>query len=209
MRRFCFGLFLLGLLSVPAVHGGESAEPRVYPRSKWSEVPLGDIAQDPIKTHIIIHHTAHFVKDADKMLTGDVSWRAAVQHARDAQSLHMNIRGWKDVGYHYMIDWEGRILEGRPLDYLGAHVEKHNTGSIGIVLMGDFARQRRTDKQIASLRTLLNWLMARYELTPNAISGHYQMKSTICPGTYLNNVWDEAAEPIDPVQIKPRPKRAR
>ena len=148
------------------------------------------------------------MRDADKRLTGDASWRAAVQHARDAQSLHKNIRGWKDVGYHYMIDWEGRILEGRPLDYLGAHVEKHNTGSVGIVLMGDFTRQRRTDKQITSLRSLINWLIARSEISAKDISGHYQMKSTICPGIYLNNVWDETAEPIDPVQLKPRPKRA-
>lgn len=203
------GAVLACLFAASSVHGDDAPQPGIHARSEWSEVPLGDIALDPVKTRIVIHHTAYFVSGADKRLTGDASWRAAIQHARTAQSLHKNIRGWKDIGYHYMIDWEGRILEGRPLDLLGAHVEKHNTGSIGIVLMGDFTRQRRTDKQIASLRALLKWLMAVQGLSPKDISGHYQMKHSICPGTYLNNVWDEDVEPIDPVQIAPRPKRAR
>jgi hypothetical protein len=209
MRGPLPALLLLGLLAAPSARGAETAALRVYARGEWTRMPLGDIAPDPVKTRIVIHHTAAFVSDASKRLTGGASWNASVKHARAARTFHKSIRGWKDIGYHYIIDWEGRILEGRPIDLLGAHVEKHNTGSIGIVLMGDFTRQRRTDRQIAGLRALLKKLMADYDIAPKDITGHYQMKYTICPGTYLNNAWDEAAEPIDPIQIKPRPRRAR
>ena len=107
-----------------------------------------------------------------------------------------------------MIDWRGRILEGRPVDRLGAHTEKRNTGSIGVVLMGNLSRQRATDAQIASLRTLLNWLMYKHEIKPDQITGHYQMKHTTCPGTYLNNVWKKDESAVSFVQIggAPRPR---
>lgn len=168
---------------------------------------LGDIPEDLPKKRIVLHHTASFVKDSVKRLEGQASWEATVAHARGAQRLHKNIRGWKEIGYHYIIDWEGRILEGRPVDRLGAHVEKHNTGSIGIVLLGDLTKQRLTAKQSAALRGLLNDLMTRYGIASQDISGHHQMKYTVCPGTYLNNIWDETAAPLDFIQMKPRAKR--
>lgn len=196
----------LWLGAAPA-RAGDAPQPRIYPRSTWTRQKVGKIPDDPVKTRIVLHHTAHFVTEAEKRLTGRASWNAAVAHARGALKFHTHIRGWKDVGYHYMIDWEGRILEGRPVELLGAHVEKHNTGSIGIVLMGDLSRQRPTAKQVASLKALLAWLMDEYHIPPSRIGGHYQMKYTICPGTYLNNLWDPDAKPLDWVQVAPRPKR--
>ena len=200
-------LSLLVLFGCAALRAGDVPPPRIYPRSSWTRVPVGDEPQDPEKTRIVLHHTADFVTDAQKRLTGRASWLAAVAHARRALSFHKHIRGWKDVGYHYIIDWEGRILEGRPIELLGAHVEKHNTGSIGVVLMGDLSRQRPTAKQVASLKALLAYLMDEYHIPPSQISGHYQMKYTICPGTYLNNLWDPDAKPLDYTQIGPRPRR--
>lgn len=192
------------MCAAPALAGPDAA---VYPLEQWSDQALGDLPEDLPKTRIVLHHTASFVKDSVKRLTGQESWEAAVAHARGAQRLHKNIRGWKEIGYHYIIDWEGRILEGRPLDRLGAHVEKHNTGSIGIVLLGDLTRQRLTVKQSAALRGLLKDLMTRYDISSKDISGHHQMKYTVCPGTYLNNIWDETAAPLDFIQMKSRAKR--
>ena len=31
-------------------------------------------------------------------------------------------RGWSDIGYHYIIDLEGNLHEGRPVERQGAHV---------------------------------------------------------------------------------------
>jgi len=41
-------------------------------------------------------------------------------------------RGWSDIGYHYVIDINGNLQDGRPLTRAGAHVRGYNKGSIGI-----------------------------------------------------------------------------
>ena len=182
----------------------DSPMPRIYSRERWDAEAPGGIPEDLPKTRIVVHHTAFFVPDEDRLLKGKESWEATIAHVRKAQFLHKHIKGWKEIGYHYIIDWHGRILEGRNLTRLGAHVERHNTGSIGVVLLGDFSSQRPTAKQSASLKKLLNWLTYRFEIPRKDITGHYEMKSTACPGTYLNYLWDESAKPLNFVQIQPR-----
>ena len=41
-------------------------------------------------------------------------------------------RGWRGIGYHYVIGLDGMIEYGRPITETGAHVKGHNKGSIGI-----------------------------------------------------------------------------
>jgi N-acetyl-anhydromuramyl-L-alanine amidase AmpD len=171
-------------------------KPPILSRAAWKAELPARMAQDKAKWRFVLHHTAYPVTDEVKKLTGKASWQAAQKHARSAQHLHRHIRGWNDVGYHYLIDWEGRILEGRPLDRLGAHVERHNTGSVGIVLMGDFSRQKPTAKQLAAAKDLLRWLSWELKLSPKHIAGHHHMKFTACPGKHLNDPWD----PKSPLQ---------
>lgn len=41
-------------------------------------------------------------------------------------------RGFKMVGYHFVIRLDGTIEQGRPLEMIGAHCTGHNAHSIGI-----------------------------------------------------------------------------
>lgn len=164
-------------------------KPPMRSRADWKAELPAKMAADKTKWRFVIHHTAFPVTDEVKALKGKAGWEAAQKHARMAQILHKHIRGWNDVGYHYMIDWEGRILEGRPLDRLGAHVERHNMGSVGIVLMGDFSKQKPTEPQLASLKALLRWLSWELKLSPKHIAGHHHLKFTACPGKFLNDPW--------------------
>lgn len=45
-------------------------------------------------------------------------------------------RGFKEIGYHYLIDMAGRIMEGRDLEKIPAAQKGHNTGSIAICVHG-------------------------------------------------------------------------
>lgn len=45
-------------------------------------------------------------------------------------------RGWKDIGYHWVIRRNGNIEAGRPESEVGAHVEGHNANSIGVCMVG-------------------------------------------------------------------------
>lgn len=191
-------MLLSPLLAVSLAVGSPTAPPKpaLRSRAEWKAELPARMASDKVKTRFVLHHTAYPVTDEVKALKGRASWGAAQKHARTAQRLHRHIRGWNDVGYHYLVDWEGRILEGRPLDRLGAHVERHNTGSVGIVLMGDFSKQRPTAKQLDALKSLLRWLSWRLDLSPKHIAGHHHMKFTACPGKFLNDPWD----PKSPLQ---------
>ncbi|TAK45275.1 MAG: N-acetylmuramoyl-L-alanine amidase [Betaproteobacteria bacterium] len=45
-------------------------------------------------------------------------------------------RGWRKIGYHYVIEADGTVRRGRDEDEIGAHVEGSNAHSIGICLIG-------------------------------------------------------------------------
>lgn len=45
-------------------------------------------------------------------------------------------RGWKTIGYHYVVDQDGNVFPGRPLEQAGAHCLDHNKNSIGVVYCG-------------------------------------------------------------------------
>ena len=44
-------------------------------------------------------------------------------------------RGWRGIGYHYVVSLNGNIEYGRGVEEVGAHVRLHNRHSIGILLV--------------------------------------------------------------------------
>lgn len=98
-------------------------------------------------------------------------------------------RGFKTVGYHFVIRRDGKVEEGRPVDAIGAHVAGHNSNSVGICLVGGLNNDtykpeaNYTVAQWASLRTLVAWLIKKY---PNArVLGHRDFPGVAkaCPCT--------------------------
>lgn len=55
------------------------------------------------------------------------------------QSSHQNDNEWSDIGYHFAIDKDGKIFQGRSLEYRGAHAGTNsgNRDTIGIVFIGN------------------------------------------------------------------------
>ena len=104
-------------------------------------------------------------------------------------------RGWRDIGYHYVIGnghpktskrfiakADGLIEPGRPLDHAGAHAKGHNKYSIGICVIGEGAGLF-TPRQIESLRALTETLRAEYGLDRFAVIGHRDVEpAKECPG---------------------------
>jgi N-acetylmuramoyl-L-alanine amidase len=99
-------------------------------------------------------------------------------------------RGWKDIGYHYLIDRDGTVATGRPLEQVGAHVQGHNTGTIGISLFGGEGSNEKdqfsdhfTQAQDKALRGLISKLKAAHG--PLTVTGHNQYAAKACPGFYV------------------------
>lgn len=61
-------------------------------------------------------------------------------------------RGFKSIGYHFVIYRDGSIHKGRPLDQIGAHCTGHNANSIGICYIGGCAAMVRPQRTPAPVR---------------------------------------------------------
>ena len=100
---------------------------------------------------------------------------------------HVRDRKWRDIGYHWLIDRDGSILPGRPETTAGAHVAGHNTGSIGICLIGGFGSNENdafdrhfTPEQDRALRGLIEEISSRTAI--KRLRGHNEVAAKACPG---------------------------
>lgn len=116
---------------------------------------------------IIVHHSA-----TD---TGTVE---------SIRRYHVEVNGWDDIGYHWLVYRDGSVHAGRPEQLQGAHAKGRNARSIGICLIG---RDDFTAAQLAALTRLVSEIRGRY---PGAkrIERHHEE----CPGRGL--VWDGFGE---------------
>lgn len=145
-------------------------------------------------TEIIIHCTA--------TLPEWWSDRSAEEKVREVRSWHL-AKGWSDIGYHFLIDRDGTVVEGRPIEKTGAHVKGHNTGTIGISLFGghgasstDKFEDHFTPEQDAALRTLVGKLRDTYP-SITKVTGHNEYANKGCPGFNVGS-WITNAKPQEP-----------
>lgn len=117
-------------------------------------------------------------------------------------------RGFSDIGYHYMIQPSGEVVNGRPLNVVGAHVQGENKNNIGICLIG---KNKFTKAQFSSLYRLVDTLRICYQIKPYNTYCHYQFPSAVkqkkeCPNIVINHLlaWVllENLEAISPYLIK-------
>lgn len=94
-------------------------------------------------------------------------------------------RGWRGIGYHYVVYRDGSVHPGRPVEQIGAHTSGHNANSIGVCYVGGLAtdgktpKDTRTPAQRAALRNLVEQLRTEY---PNVtIHGHREFAAKACP----------------------------
>ncbi len=94
-------------------------------------------------------------------------------------------RGFRCIGYHYVVYLDGTVAKGRPASETGAHCLGHNAHSIGVCYVGGLTRDgsrsadTRTPEQKASLRSLLRRL--RREYPKSRIRSHRDFAAKACP----------------------------
>ena len=153
----------------------------VVPRSDWSPIDPISVRSLGVPDRITIHHS----------VTG-----GTLDDARSVVRMHREERGWPDVGYHFLILGDGRILQGRdwieipgrPTTIslrLGAHSGRDNTGNVGICVLGNFETRYPSFVAFDSLVSLSRLLVRELGISVERIFGHRDRKSTLCPGRYL------------------------
>ncbi len=139
--------------------------------------------------YIVIHHSA---TEDGNAASFDVMHRA---------------KGWNELGYHFVIDnglggRDGTVEVGSrwPVQKWGAHTggtpgNEYNEYGIGICLVGNFTRALPSPEQFASLKKLLAYLMAAYDIPPQRVIGHRDAPNakTECPGDEL---WKHVHGPL-------------
>ena len=103
---------------------------------------------------------------------------------KDIDTWHRQ-RGFKKIGYHYVVYRDGTYHRGRADEEIGAHCTGQNANSIGVCYIGGCAKDGRTPKdtrteaQKVTLLRLLKELKSRY---PKAkIYPHYKFAAKACP----------------------------
>lgn len=128
---------------------------------------------------VAIHHSAILLSTNETM--------------RDVQDLHMDTNHWADVGYHYCIDKDGILYEGRDIHVRGASVAGYNTGTIGVCVMGNFEEDFPLEVQLTKLQQVVNWLATTYTLTHLATHHEFNVES-LCPGKHMLPYIDPLAQ---------------
>ncbi|MFT4666740.1 MAG: hypothetical protein ACI8YQ_002123 [Polaribacter sp.] len=162
-------------------------QPDFEDRDDWC--PAGncpEIANPTITdvTHLIVHHSAGVNSSSD--------WAGVVRSIWD---FHVNVNGWDDIGYNYLVDPSGILYEGRGNNIRGAHFCGNNGGTMGVCVMGDFTNISPTDNAKSMLKDLLAWKICDIDADPlemalhassglnlSRISGHQDGCATACPG---------------------------
>ena len=105
-------------------------------------------------------------------------------NAAKIRRMHIEDRGWDDIGYHGVIMPDGELQGGRPVDEAGAHTFGFNRGSLGIMFVAGLQREGYTIPTRAQLETarLLIAECRDYYGNDIDICGHRDLRPTLCPG---------------------------
>ena len=97
--------------------------------------------------------------------------------ASDIHKMHLSF-GWDGIGYHKIINRSGKIENGRPEYWIGAHVKGKNDISLSVCLIG---KDYFTKKQFRSLESVLKKWKKTYPYAE--VIGHRDAGNTnkTCP----------------------------
>ena len=165
-------------------------KPHIISREEWNAKPPNfGYTSMPYYDKITLHHAAGF--SATTIEEGIIQMQAI-------QELHQDVRGWSDIGYHFIVDKGGNIYQARPETVLGAHTSGANTGNIGVCVLGCYHPPVTSyycydEMTVATRDTLVKlyaWISEEYGYdNPHILKGHrdyYDYEYTSCPG---DNIW--------------------
>lgn len=150
--------------------------------------PSGSIVHPNNRTHFVVHHS-----------TGDnLGHPDPKQWVLNIYNYHVYTQGYQDIGYNFLVDWDGNIYEGRGWDRSGACQYGLNTNGWCVVLLGNSNLPKNASpaalKSIRSLaeeadfrsgKSLIRW---GHKDVPN--------NSSDCPGADLY-AWIHAGMPVE------------
>ena len=147
---------------------------RIEPRAAWG-------ARDPVAELLVPHSRS--MNRLTVHHSGDNTAATGPARFRIWQNYHMNVRGWGDVAYHYIIGLSGGVYTARSTDYRGDTGTDYDPDRhLIVVLEGNFQNIDPTAEQIDRLPILLAWAAARFGINTSTIAGTATTPRPHAPG---------------------------
>ena len=100
---------------------------------------------------------------------------------------NLGITGETSASAHFVIGFDGTILQCIPLDEIGYAVKTRNYDSVSIECCYQSEDGSFTEATYASLIRLTAWLLEKYGLTPADVLRHYDVGGKKCPLYFVEN----------------------
>jgi hypothetical protein len=160
--------------------------PPVISREAWGaeEALMTWPAEQRTPRAVILHHMGNEAEgvDAAAMVRAIYYYQAAVC-------------GWGDIIYNYLVDPAGNVYEGRAggIGAVGDHAGRYSWGSVGIMLLGDYAESETPEPMRHGLTEFLAWRCVEHLIHPlgeqvfidavlPTIMAHSDCADRSCPG---------------------------
>ncbi len=148
----------------------------------WGGIENQETAESHKIERITLHHGGvEFTADKDP-----------IEYMRNLQSWSRTEKKWIDIPYHFLIDLDGKIYEGRSLKHPGdTNTNYDPSGHLLICLMGNYEIQLVNSEQFEALTNLITFFCKELDISTELIKGHKDYTETACPGKdfykYLEN----------------------
>lgn len=179
--------------ATPAALAGATPMPVIHTRGEWgADEGLRGCCVEYGQVHAgFVHHTVN---------ANGYTRREVPAILRGIFAYHTQSRGWRDIGYNFLIDKFGRIWEGRyggiTLPVVGAHTLGYNENSFAASAIGNFQHAKPSAAMLRAYQRLYAWKLSLHGVRPtsrqnvagttfDAISGHRDAAATACPGIRL------------------------
>ena len=154
------------------------ASPEIVRATQWGGTPANEaLARRHVISHITLHHQGLAFPPG----------KHPQQYLRDLQSWSRKSKQWIDVPYHYVIDLDGVIYEGRDIRFAGdTNTAYDPTGHALIEVVGNFEEVEPNTAQLEAVTSLMALLASRHGVAVENIRGHRDVApGTECPGKNL------------------------
>ena len=172
-----FAIAALGLVSILFTGCAPVNQINIISRESWRAEKAKEYKTQTINS-ITVHHEGTFF-DTTKQDPKDFILKIQ-KYGMGKQ------KNWADVPYHYFIDMDGLVYQGRSDSVMGESTTVEDvSGQLQIALLGNFEQQEPTTRQLNTLINFLIQLCDKYNLKASKIKIHKELSNTQCPGKNL------------------------
>ena len=139
-----------------------TSRPTIYTRAQWgADESIRGAPEYGDVNGAFVHHTVTVNDYAASEVPGII---------RSIYAYHVNVRGWKDIGYNFVVDRFGRIWEGRyggvDRAVIGAHTQGFNDDAFAMSAIGTYNNTVPAEAVLAAYQHLVAWKFSVHGVDP-------------------------------------------